>query len=109
MAFVRKKKVKGWEYYQLVESHRVGGKPRQKVLVHLGHHASVDDALREWPKEIRRQRHRAATERRIAAYRPEGSRAHRHAIGRADASERRADELKENLKKLRKLRKEGVV
>jgi hypothetical protein len=107
MAFVRKKQVKGWEYYQLVESRRVDGKPRQKVLVHLGHHVSVDAALEAWPKEIRRLQHRATRERRVAAY-LEGSRA-RAATERADASERRASELKASLGKLRKLRKEGVA
>jgi hypothetical protein len=109
MAFVRKKKVKGWEYYQLVESRRVEGEPRQKVLVHLGHHTSVDDAIREWPKEIQRLRRRASRERGGAEDRPERSRAHRDAIMRADAAERRANELKDNLKKLRRLRRQGVV
>lgn len=51
-AFVRKKRSRGGEYYQLVESYRVEGKPRQRVLVHLGSYPTVDDALREWPKEI---------------------------------------------------------
>jgi hypothetical protein len=109
MTFVRKKKVKGWEYYQLVESRRVEGKPRQKVLVHLGHHPSVDVALEEWPKEIRRLRRHAARERRRTEYLLEGSHAHRDAIRRADTAERRAKELKGNLEKLRELRKEGVV
>ncbi len=109
MAYVRTKKVKGWEYHQLVESRRVDGKPRQKVIMHLGHHASVDAALVEWPKEIRRLRRRAATERKSAANRPEGSRARRNAIERADRTEKRANELKANLEKLRGLRKQGVV
>ena len=107
MAYVRKKKVRGWEYHQLVESRRVGGEPRQKVLVHLGHHASVDAALEVWPKEIRRLQHLAARERRLAAY-LEGRRA-RAATERADSADRRTNELKLNLKKLRKLRKDGVV
>ena len=51
MAYVRKKRVDGGEYYQLVESRRVDGKPRQKVLVHLGHHPTVNDALKQWPRE----------------------------------------------------------
>jgi len=38
LAFVRIKRVDGKEYYQLVESRRVDGKPRQKVLLHLGQH-----------------------------------------------------------------------
>jgi hypothetical protein len=109
MAYVRKKKVKGWEYFQLVESRRVEGKPRQKVLVHLGHHASVNAALEEWPKEIRRLRRYATRERRSVENWPEGSRTRRDATKRADSADRRAHELKVNLEKLRKLRKEGVV
>lgn len=109
MAFVRKKRVKGKEYYQLVESRRVEGKPRQKVLMHLGQHASVDEALEEWPYEIRRLRRRATTQRKAAADLPEGSRARRAARRRADRAQKRAEELKANLEELRKLRKQGVV
>lgn len=109
MAYVRAKKVKGWEYYQLVESRRVDGKPRQKVLVHLGHYPSVDDTLDGWPKEIRRLRRQAARERRRAEDMLEGSRARRDAVRSADTAERRVEELKANLKKLRELRKQGVV
>lgn len=107
MAFVRTKKVKGKEYYQLVESRRVGGEPRQKVLVHLGHHPSVEDALSNWPKEIQRRRRYATRERKSAAERPEGSRAYRAAMEQADTADARADRLKANLKKLRDLRKKG--
>jgi hypothetical protein len=58
MAFVRKKtftRYKGTDserkasYYQLVESRRIGGKPRQKVLTHLGQYPSVDVALERLP------------------------------------------------------------
>lgn len=60
MAFVRKKsKAGGSKYHQLVESRRVDGRPRQKVLVHLGAHATVDDALKRWPTEIKRLRRSA--------------------------------------------------
>lgn len=109
MAFVRAKKVKGKEYYQLVESRRVNGKPRQKVLVHLGRHSSVDAALEEWPEGIRRLQRYASEERRRAANRLEGSRARRDTVRRADRAERRADELSANLEKLRELRKKGVA
>ena len=109
MAYVRTKKVKGWEYHQLVESRRVDGEPRQKVLMHLGRHASVNAALKEWPNEIRRLRSRVATERKSAADWPEGSRARRNAIKQADRAEQRANELKANLEELRRLRKQGVV
>ena len=83
MAFVRIKKVDGREYYQLVESRRVDGKPRQKVLMHLGHHPTVDEALKRWPREVGGLRRR----------------------GNDDA----ADALKEKLDRLRKLRAEDVA
>ncbi len=107
MAFVRTKKVKCKEYYQLVESHRLDDEPRQRVLVHLGHHPNVDTAIGEWSKEIRRLRRQAARERESAAERPEGSRAYRAAMEQADTADARADRLKANLKKLRDLRKKG--
>ena len=78
LAFVRIKRVDGKEYYQLVESRRVDGKPRQKVLMHLGHHATVDEALKRWPREVGGLRR----------------------SGNDDA----ADALKEKLDRLRKLR-----
>jgi hypothetical protein len=52
MPYVREKKVKRYHYHRLVESHRVDGKPRQKVLMHLSQHPTVDAALAGWPKEI---------------------------------------------------------
>jgi hypothetical protein len=80
---VRIKRVDGWEYYQLVESRRVDGKPRQKVLMHLGHHATVDEALKKWPRQIKRLQR----------------------LG----NEKAADALKEKLDRLRQLRKSGVA
>ena len=45
--FVRKKKAKqGNDYHQLVENYRVGDKVQQRVVLHLGAHATVDDALK---------------------------------------------------------------
>ncbi len=61
-------------YFQLVRSYREGGKVKQEVLVHLGHHEKPKDALAAWPSEARRLR----------------------AIGR----DHQADRLEENLKKL---------
>ena len=83
MAFVRIKRIDGREYYQLVESRRVDGKPRQKVLMHLGDHATVDDALKRWPREVGGLRRR----------------------GNDDA----ADRLKEKLDRLRDLRESGAA
>jgi hypothetical protein len=108
-AYVRKKRVGQYEYYQVVESRRVEGEPRQKVLIHLGGHPTVDDALKKWPREIKRLR-RHAREARDRV--PEGSEAaptYRDMLKRAASSEKRADDLEANLRKLRNLRKEGVL
>ena len=83
MAYVRIKRVAGGEYYQLVESRRVDGKPRQKVLIHLGKYPTADEAIKAWPREVGRLRR----------------------SGYNDA----ANALKEKLDRLRKLRAEGVA
>jgi hypothetical protein len=44
VAYVRKKKVGKYEYYQLVEGKRVDGKVRQRVIAHLGKHDSIEAA-----------------------------------------------------------------
>ncbi len=108
LAFIRTKKVGRHEYYQLVESTRINGNPRQKVLVHLNGHATLDDAMKKWPREIERLRHEAAKERERAEA-GSGTGRQRHATGRADSMEKRANVLEANLEKLRKLKKRGVV
>ena len=98
-----------YEYYQVVESRRIEGEPRQKVLIHLGGHPTVDDALKKWPGEIKRLRRHAREERDRV---PEGSETrptYRNMLKRAASSEKRADDLEANLRKLRDLRKESVV
>ena len=111
-AYVRKKGVGHYEYYQLVENRRVDGKPRQKVLVHLGSHATVESALTEWPQEIKRLR-RFAQRKREEAERlsedPATMTKRGNTLERAEKAERRADSLETNLKKLRELKKQGVV
>ncbi len=108
MAFVRTKKVGGHEYYQLVESIRIDGKPRQKVLVHLNGHATTDDAMKKWPREIERLRREAAKERERAET-GSGAGCQRDAMGRADSMEKRANVLEVNLKKLRNLKERDIV
>ncbi len=108
-AYVRKKGVGHYEYYQLVENRRVDGKPRQKVLVHLGKHPTVDDALKEWPREIKRLRRRAQKDRDSVPEDSESMPVYQDMLKRAASSEKRANSLETNLKKLRKLRKEGGV
>ncbi len=107
MAFVRTKKVKNEEYYQLVESRRVEGKPRQKVLVHLGKHPTVNEALKEWPREIERLRRLAREERDRVPEGRERTPADRNSLKRADSADKRADALETSLKKLRDFRKKA--
>jgi hypothetical protein len=56
MAFVRKKKVYGHEYYQLVESYREDGRMRQRVLAHLGHAETLEAAREDATTEIEKTR-----------------------------------------------------
>jgi ribosomal protein L15E len=109
VAFVRTKRVGNYEYYQLVESVRIDGKPRQKVLIHLDGHPTVEDALKKWPREIRKLKHDAARERESAARLPETGRHRRDMLRRATSAEKRAADLEANLKKLRELRKQDVL
>jgi hypothetical protein len=83
--FIRKKKHHhgGSAYYQLVESRRIDGKPRQKVVLHLNQYPTVDDALKGWPKDVSRLRR--------------------------GGYEEAADEVTAKLDRLKKLRAEGVV
>ncbi len=109
VAYVRKKRVRHYEYYQVVESRRVDGEPRQKVLVHLGGHPTVDEALNKWPREIQRLRRHAQKDREMVPRGSETRPIYRDMLKRAASWETRADDLESNLKKLRELRKEGVA
>ena len=77
MAFVRTKRVGEKEYRQLVENYRANGKHRQRVLAHLGKHATLEEAVEaartklkavsmEKLRESQRQRH--AWEEQIRSY-----------------------------------------
>ena len=52
MPFVRTKLVKGISYHYLVESVRVDGKPRQRVIAYLGEHSTVKAACRYWQTQV---------------------------------------------------------
>ena len=52
MAFVRKKRSGGHDYYQLVENYREDGKHKQRVLAYLGKHATVEDAIAELREKL---------------------------------------------------------
>ncbi len=112
MAFVRKKRVGQYEYYQVVENRRVDGKTRQRVVLHLGHHPTVDAALAGWTKEIERLR-------RVAGKDAFGKRSdtwnYRPLVYSEDLvppdtdAERRLEELQGKLDKLRDLKERGMV
>jgi hypothetical protein len=93
LAYVRKNRVGGREYYQLVETQTIEGKRRQKMLVHLGRYPSVDEALEKWPMRIELSR------RSLSRY-PKKVQPRR---------ERRIDAEEERLATLRRLREQGVA
>jgi hypothetical protein len=113
MAYVRKKKMKRYEYYQLVESHRVDGKPRQRMIMHLGTQPTVDAALENWPKDIEYDRRRAKKHGDHYENLPEELKNQRYFKKNfkdiADSARMQADALQARLNKLRSLRKNGVA
>ena len=113
MTYVRKKKVKGQTYYQLVESKRVKGKPRQRVIMHLSQEPSVDAALENWPKEIKDLRRQAKKDSDHYEKQPEWVKNERYFKKKfrdpAESARIKADALAARLKKLRNLRKNGVA
>ena len=112
MAFVRKKRVGPYEYYQLVESYLVDGKPRQRVLLHLGRYSTVQAALEGWPKEIeglqrfahqRRQKAEQLTKKGLSEGSADAARK------RAQKAEALADDITAKLAKLHDLRNQSKV
>ncbi len=59
VAFVRKKRVDGVEYYYLVRGVRSGGKVTQKVIAYLGKHKTVEAAYLHWVREGRKRGRKA--------------------------------------------------
>jgi hypothetical protein len=112
MAFVRRKRVGPYEYYQLVESYLVDGKPRQRVLLHLGRYLTVEAALEGWRKEIEGLC-RFARQRRQQAERLTNNSSSKTAadaaLKRAQKAEALADDIAGKLKKLHDLRDQGKV
>jgi hypothetical protein len=112
VAYIRKKRVGPYEYHQLVESRLVNGKPRQRVLLHLGRYRMVEAALEGWPKEIeglhrfvrqcRRKADQFAKER-------SSERMVQTTMERARKAENLADDIAAKLKKLQELRDQGKV
>jgi hypothetical protein len=113
LAYVRRKGAFPNDYHQLVESRRIDGKPRQKVLLHLGRHPTTEAALKAWAREIRKLRRDAEKERDSV---PEDYESvygmktfYRRSLMIADSFERQADELEEKLERLREFERSDVV
>jgi phage shock protein A len=54
VAFLRRKNVRGYTYYQLVRNYREEGKHRQEVLEHLGRHDSLEGAILAEERKVTR-------------------------------------------------------
>lgn len=108
MVFLRRKTTRGRTYYQLVESHRTDGKPRQRVVLHLGRYPTVDEALKGWPKDIKRLRKRARDARKANPAPPLPG-MEKKSSESPERLERRADDLEGKLRRLKKLRESGEV
>jgi hypothetical protein len=50
--FIRKRKVKGHEYFALVESVRVEGKPRQRLIYNMGKRKTLEECIRAETKRL---------------------------------------------------------
>jgi hypothetical protein len=66
MVFVRRKKMHGKHYYQLVRNYREGGRHRQQVLCHLGIYDSVEAAIVGAKQRTAHYRDAAAAKRKEA-------------------------------------------
>jgi hypothetical protein len=113
LAFVRRKRVGPYEYYQLVENRWIDGKPRQRVLIHLGRYVSVEAALEGWPKEVEGLRRFASLQwdkaDRLKKEERSFERTLESTLERAQKAEKLADEIETKLKKLHDLKDEGRV
>lgn len=58
MAYVRAKKSGNNTYYYLVDSKKIDGQARQRVLVYLGDVSDPEEALEVWPGRIEDLRER---------------------------------------------------
>ena len=59
MAYVKRKRIKGREYYYLVESYRAGGKVKTRTLAYLGTTPQVPKELTHLLGKSRRRRQRS--------------------------------------------------
>ena len=113
MAFVRRKRVGPYKYHQLVENRWIEGKPRQRVLLHLGRYPSVETALEVWPKEVEGLRRFAGQQwdkaDRLKKEERSFERTLETLIERARKAETLADETVAKLKKLHDLKDQGKI
>jgi hypothetical protein len=113
MAFVRRKRVGPYEYHQVVENRWIDGKPRQRVLLHLGRYTSVEAALEGWPKEVEGLR-RFASQRwdkadRLKKEERSFEQTLETTLERALKAEKLADEIAAKLKTLHDLKDQGKI
>jgi hypothetical protein len=62
--FIRKRQATKSPSYQVIETYREGGKVRQRVIYNLGHHATIEAALkykRDWLRYLTRPAKRRAS------------------------------------------------
>ena len=114
VAFTRRKRVGPYEYHQLVENRWIEGKPRQRVLLHLGRYASVEAALEGWPKEVQGLRRFASQQwdkddRLKKEEESSFERTLETLLERARKAEKLADGTAAKLKKLHDLKDQGKI
>jgi septal ring factor EnvC (AmiA/AmiB activator) len=114
---VRRKRVGPYEYHQLVENRWMDGKPRQRVLLHLGRYTSVEAALEGWPKEVEGLRRFASQQwdkadrlkKEERSFERSFERTLETLLERALKAEKLADEIAAKLKNLHDLKDQGKV
>ena len=93
MAYVRKNRVDGGVYYQLVEGYRQDGKVKQRVLAYLGTYKTVDKALEGLPGDIELQREIMPN----------------YPVKAWPGMQRRISSMEKRLEKIRELRERGIA
>jgi hypothetical protein len=113
VAFVRRKRVGPYEYHQVVENRWMDGKPRQRVLLHLGGYTSAEAALEGWPKEVEGLRRFASQQwdkaDRLKKEERSFERTLETLLERSLKAEKLADEIAAKLEKLHVLKDQGKI
>src|SRR5215210_1046230 len=102
------------EYHQLVENHRVNGKPHHRVLLHFGRYPTLEATLEGWPKEIeglqrlvRKERQRA--KQRLSRDRSSDEKTAESTLQRAQKAETLADGIAAKLNEVQELEEQDKV